>query len=905
MVSPQSAQQHALSSSPSDRSSTTAPPEKGPLELTILTFTRKAHKNTELIKLCVLPGIPPGDDALTYPEGPGKITSVTGLNASFVEARSPLLAAAFEPFKAGQRLHLEALCSDTVVPFIRFLYTPSYGPNNGWDDVPTSLLLHCKMYRLGELYDLADLKSQAYVNVLRQCEFGCSSPEKPIDLCKAVGFIYKNPSSHGKITDAIVQYCVTQCLSHKLHQDVEFKGLVFNVNAFNQDLARACRDRGYEDEAAAVIIRMPYKRYADETFASTENPPITGYEDVVHHFHSFDRFDEASSPKKKQRVASTTADREPTSDRERLERKLPLRPATDRPSFAPFSEGEGKQKGRYAGITDTSLTSHGEHQGNATAQSVSGKSRLVDPVILPIRPMVRFSDAPDVLNKSRQHVDLGLHKPVLENDNVTCLACRSQYTRFEDLHSSNLLTGRSMCENCGACLNPPKGEPTFGSFRMPDPSENAGSGAGETYGYNPPRLRPVDAGAATTRGELYSDLMEPKDEVSSLGKQLRSQKFERLPCWKPKKMESLLSLSEIPDATGKAPQVAAGRRITRKRSDSFTGVVDPNSTGPPWAAARATEYTHPTLQPGISPSPIDLNHGVTVQAGGSNGTGAVGGSSTDPKPTHAAQYCPKQLMSPKQEYDAQVQGSTGPNHALQDYQMQLMLLEQQNKKRLLMARREQETMSSPDAPVASTNTFAPTVAKSIGDDYRRSPGDHAVQEPMPSPLSDNRETDVLEGFDFDAFLRDPPNLMGPPSLPPVPVFRDFDNFDDFGDWDAYLRDEHGNYPDVDSTASAPVHNNTHVADHIATAVTAHEGENLAMCEAEADSDALQTTASGNGEEDIDMCESESDTDSDTSWVDVPVGDLGGITFTTTTTTNAPEHDSRRSSSASDSEWDVI
>jgi hypothetical protein len=40
-------------------------------------------------------------------------------------------------------------------------------------------------------------------------------------------------------------------------------------------------------------------------------------------------------------------------------------------------------------------------------------------------------------------------------------------------------------------------------------------------------------------------------------------------------------------------------------------------------------------------------------------------------------------------------GATGPpqgNHALQDYQMQLMLLEQQNKKRLLMARQEQDLM---------------------------------------------------------------------------------------------------------------------------------------------------------------------------------------------------------------------
>lgn len=38
------------------------------------------------------------------------------------------------------------------------------------------------------------------------------------------------------------------------------------------------------------------------------------------------------------------------------------------------------------------------------------------------------------------------------------------------------------------------------------------------------------------------------------------------------------------------------------------------------------------------------------------------------------------------------------NHALQDYQMQLMLLEQQNKRRLLMARQEQDNMTRADQP---------------------------------------------------------------------------------------------------------------------------------------------------------------------------------------------------------------
>ncbi|MBE3045373.1 hypothetical protein IMZ48_23050, partial [Candidatus Bathyarchaeota archaeon] len=49
---------------------------------------------------------------------------------------------------------------------------------------------------------------------------------------------------------------------------------------------------------------------------------------------------------------------------------------------------------------------------------------------------------------------------------------------------------------------------------------------------------------------------------------------------------------------------------------------------------------------------------------------------------------------------------TGSNHALQDYQLQLMLLEQQNKKRLMMARQEQDNMGGmprdgPNGPAPS------------------------------------------------------------------------------------------------------------------------------------------------------------------------------------------------------------
>lgn len=53
------------------------------------------------------------------------------------------------------------------------------------------------------------------------------------------------------------------------------------------------------------------------------------------------------------------------------------------------------------------------------------------------------------------------------------------------------------------------------------------------------------------------------------------------------------------------------------------------------------------------------------------------------------------------------------NHALQDYQMQLMLLEQQNKKRLLMARQEQDNLTGHHGPPGSApgqGGFAPAMS---------------------------------------------------------------------------------------------------------------------------------------------------------------------------------------------------
>jgi len=68
------------------------------------------------------------------------------------------------------------------------------------------------------------------------------------------------------------------------------------------------------------------------------------------------------------------------------------------------------------------------------------------------------------------------------------------------------------------------------------------------------------------------------------------------------------------------------------------------------------------------------------------------------------------------------------NHALQDYQMQLMLLEQQNKKRLLMARQEQDSMAHPTGPNGAA--FQPGM----------SPSNSRAGDPSPNPNEMQRGT---------------------------------------------------------------------------------------------------------------------------------------------------------------------
>lgn len=195
---------------------------------------------------------PKGDATLTY-EGSNGVESIRELDPDIIGARCPLLAAAFEPARGGLRLHLETVTAASAEPFLRYLYTGTYAlpdPQGQYDnDVPTSMLAHCELYRQGIIYELEDLMSQAYVNVLRQGEYGCSSPDKPIELIAAISYAYRHLSHHTNVIDAIINYCVSCFMQHRLVEDHDFIALVNELPRFHQDLCRNCLGRDDDVES--------------------------------------------------------------------------------------------------------------------------------------------------------------------------------------------------------------------------------------------------------------------------------------------------------------------------------------------------------------------------------------------------------------------------------------------------------------------------------------------------------------------------------------------------------------------------------------------------------------------------------------------------------------------------------
>jgi hypothetical protein len=661
--------------------------------------------------------LPIGTDALTYPQGHSnqQLGSVTGLHAWIIEARSPLIAAAFESSISGKRLHLDSLDSGTVLPFVRFLYTGYYAQIGDWEDVPTSVWLHCRMYYLGHLYDLADLKSQAYVNVLRQCEFGCSSPCMPIDLCPAIDFVYRHLSGHDAISDALVQYCVTRCLNHRLHENAEFKNVAFFVRAFHQDLTRACRDRDYEDESAAIIIQLPYMHYAPATYASTEDPPISKFEDIIHHYHSNDRFDNIS-PKKRQRVTFDERQTSPTKalklqeSTEQPVNGLALRQASEKPTVV-TNEDQSTQE-REVKLPDVDAAPEMQQSSlqkpHRQQPQMVITSRAISKQAAPTqRPPARGvpSRAQRTVAKTKTKEEASLRKPSAVETFSKAQEITGNLTEQNKMRLRQD-TLRNMYEEQLQQTLARKQDPLFQHIYEKTEQEAMNEcmlaqATGDQQQEVDLPLRPASETSSRATSYITKKLPGHPSLPSStnLPEDNVSHKDESLPIWKRRDMTGTNS------GLSQALETLRNQEKQSRGDESIESAAPQKQSGPAMYQPKKNWRQRRVIDAEFNPT--------------FHGPQSVQGKEVAQDSRHPSmQRDPSAKSTREDPFIACFEDATPPtsvtpstrlrvtqgNHALQDYQMQLMLLEQQNKKRLLMARQEQDSMPYPYSPAVNAST---------------------------------------------------------------------------------------------------------------------------------------------------------------------------------------------------------
>jgi hypothetical protein len=193
-----------------------------------------------------------------YP--PNQNHTLNNLDLDIIGASCPLLAACFEDRWNGPHHSIEASSATLIISFLRFLYTGSYTvvDMNG-EAEPCSLLIHAELCHMGDLFEVPALMVQAHCNILRDTELACSQPSPPQDLCKTIRFIYERLSAQRELIDTVLHYCVSCFLYHGLTKDDEFRKVAYEVRAFHNDLCRCNFRRGFEDDGAIEIIRLPVR----------------------------------------------------------------------------------------------------------------------------------------------------------------------------------------------------------------------------------------------------------------------------------------------------------------------------------------------------------------------------------------------------------------------------------------------------------------------------------------------------------------------------------------------------------------------------------------------------------------------------------------------------------------------
>ncbi|OCK77059.1 hypothetical protein K432DRAFT_276808, partial [Lepidopterella palustris CBS 459.81] len=214
-----------------------------------------------MASLDFLENYPPGHASLMVITPDGTISTIDNLHPAIIGQRCPLLEFSFEQGSTGfPKASIEASSHEVALCFLRFLYHGDYLSYDEQGQLPCSMLIHAELCRMADVFEVPELQVAAHANIIRETELSCSQPFPPVQLCAAIRFIYAHLSDQQPLIDTILNYCVFCFLYHGLGTNEDFRRLAFELQPFHRDLCRTSFKRGFTDDGAVDIVRLPVCR---------------------------------------------------------------------------------------------------------------------------------------------------------------------------------------------------------------------------------------------------------------------------------------------------------------------------------------------------------------------------------------------------------------------------------------------------------------------------------------------------------------------------------------------------------------------------------------------------------------------------------------------------------------------
>ncbi len=209
-----------------------------------LSFLREATPGNATLIICL-------------PDGNTQI--IKHLNLEMIQSKCPTLADAFELQEGDPIFTFEQISSHAVIGLLRYIglgdYTMCEGMLDG--DGSRSLLLHLQVAELAQIFQVENLRSQAYLKIQIDTELGCSTGEVLNDLCEGIRFLYSMLPYAADLKNLIAHYCVSCFIYHRLGENEAFRQTVYEAPSFARDLCQASLRAGFEAEGATQIIGLP------------------------------------------------------------------------------------------------------------------------------------------------------------------------------------------------------------------------------------------------------------------------------------------------------------------------------------------------------------------------------------------------------------------------------------------------------------------------------------------------------------------------------------------------------------------------------------------------------------------------------------------------------------------------